>query len=144
LLLGAQIAICAVLVTSSMVAVRGLLRSLYGNLGFEPRNVMLVNTNLAMAGYSGDQVPTTQKRMIAAIESIPGVQRVGLVNDYPPLVYTAAFRANVFKEETADLRPSNIAVMPYKYAVSPQYFPAAGAALLAGRDFSPDFSQGHP
>jgi hypothetical protein len=36
LLLGAQIAICAVPVTSSMVAVRGLMRSLHGNFGFEP------------------------------------------------------------------------------------------------------------
>ena len=37
-LLVVQIAICAVLVTSSLVAVRGLARSLHGNFGFEPRN----------------------------------------------------------------------------------------------------------
>ena len=43
LLLGAQIAICAVLVTSSMVAVRGLVRSMHSNFGFEPANAMLVN-----------------------------------------------------------------------------------------------------
>ena len=42
LLVVVQIAICAVLVTSSMVAVRGLVRSLHGNFGFEPRNAMLV------------------------------------------------------------------------------------------------------
>ncbi len=41
LLLGAQIAICAVLVTSSMVAVRGLARSVQSNFGFEPRNELL-------------------------------------------------------------------------------------------------------
>ena len=96
-----QIAICAVLVTSSMVAVRGLVRSLHGNFGFEPRNAMLVSTNLAMAGYSGDRVPAMQKRMIDAMETIPGVERVGLVNNYPPLVYGAGSRANVFKEETS-------------------------------------------
>ena len=56
-LLVVQIAICAVLVTSSMVAVRGLVRSLHGNFGFEPRNAMLVNTDLSMAGYSGDKCP---------------------------------------------------------------------------------------
>ncbi len=55
LLLVVQIAICAVLVTSSMVAVRGLVRSLHSNFGFEPRNAMLVDTDLSMAGYSGDQ-----------------------------------------------------------------------------------------
>ena len=54
LLLVVQIAICAVLVTSSMVAVRGLVRSLHSNFGFEPQNAMLVETDLSMAGYSGD------------------------------------------------------------------------------------------
>jgi predicted permease len=136
LLLGTQIAICAVLVTSSMVAVRGLVRSLRSNFGFEPRNTMLVSTDLAMAGYSGDQVPEMQKRMIHAMETVPGVEQVGLVNNYPPLVYAAGSRQSVFKEATKDLRPSNVASMPYRYEVSPGYFHAAGTALSAGRDFT--------
>jgi len=44
-----QIAICALLITSSMVAVRGLLHSLHGKFGFEPRNAMLVGADLHMA-----------------------------------------------------------------------------------------------
>ena len=135
-LLGVQIAICAVLVTSSMVAVRGLIRSLHSNFGFEPRNTMLVGTNLTMAGYSGDQIPAMQKRMIRALEIIPGVESVGLVNNYPPLVYAAGSRVSVFKEETTDLRPSNTAAMPYRYDVSPEYFHAAGTALSVGRVFT--------
>jgi hypothetical protein len=63
-LLVLQIAICAVLVTSSMVALLGLMRPLHSNFGFEPRNAMMVGTNLAMAGYSGESVPAMQKRMI--------------------------------------------------------------------------------
>src|SRR5213082_734283 len=55
LLLGAQIAICAVLVTSSIVAVHGLVRSLHSSFGFEPRNAMLVDTDLNMAGYKTDR-----------------------------------------------------------------------------------------
>jgi predicted permease len=136
LLLVGQIAICAVLVTSSMVALRGMMRSLHSDLGFEPRNAMLVSTNLAMAGYSGDQLPIMQKRMIHAMETIPGVERVGLVNNYAPLLYAAGSRANVFKEETADLKPANAAARPYRYDVSPEYFRAAGTALLAGRDLT--------
>ncbi len=49
LLLLLQIAICAVLVTSSMVAVRGLARSLRGNFGFGLENILLVDTDLSMA-----------------------------------------------------------------------------------------------
>src|SRR6202012_2399434 len=54
-LLGLQIAICAVLVTSSLVAVRGLARSLQSDYGIQPTGVMLVKTDLHMAGYDGDQ-----------------------------------------------------------------------------------------
>ena len=136
MLLVVQIAICAVLVTSSMVAVRGLERSLNGRFGFEPRNTVLVNTSLAVAGYAGDQVPAMQRRIVDAIQTVPGVEGVGLVSNYPPLVYTAAFRTNVFKEETVDLRPSNVALTPYRYDISPQYFRAAGTTLLAGRDLN--------
>ena len=86
LLLVVQIAICAVLVTSSMVAVRGLVRSLHSNFGFEPQNAMLVETDLNMAGYSGDKVPAMQRRMIDAMETIPGVD-VGGIGRFAALTY---------------------------------------------------------
>jgi predicted permease len=135
-LLVVQIAICAVLVTSSLVAVRGLVRSLNSNLGFETRNTMLAGVNLTMAGYSIDRVPAMQRRMIDAMQSIPGVEQVGLVNNYPPLVYAAANRANVFKEDATDLGPSNAVATPYRYEISPGYFAAAGTSLLTGRSLN--------
>ena len=131
LLLGVQIAICAVLITSSMVAVRGLMRSLHGNFGFEPRNAMLVNTVLSMADYSGDRVPVMQRRMIDALETIPGIRSVGLVN-YPPLS-TAVESSSVFTDKTTELSPSNAAANSMMYTISPEYFYAAGTALLSGR-----------
>ena len=134
-LLVAQIAICAVLVTASMVALRGLARSLHSSFGFEPRNTILIGTNLGIAGYSGDEVLPMQKRFIEAMKTIPGVEKVGLVNNYPPLVYASASRQIVFTDETRDLSQSNVAVMPYSYQVSPDYFEAAGTSLLAGRSF---------
>jgi hypothetical protein len=128
-----QIAICAVLVTSSLVAVRGLTRSLNANFGFEPRNVMLVNSVLRMAGYSVDQIPAMQRRMIEAVETIPGVQSVGLVN-YPPLS-TAVEGWNVYADQTTDLSASNVAFGCDAYSISPEYFHAAGTVLLSGRTF---------
>src|SRR6202035_4186869 len=131
LLLVAQIAICAVLVTSSMVAVRGLLRSLHSNFGFEPRNAVLVETGLSMAGYSADSVPAMQKRMINALEAIPGVKSVGLVDRLP--LYYGANGSIVFADETTDLRPANAAAEAIIYKISPEYFAAARTTLLAGR-----------
>jgi predicted permease len=135
LLLGVQIAICALLVTSSFVAVRGLVRSLRSNFGFEPRNTMLVNTDLNIAGYRGDRASATQKRMIDAMETIRGVTSVGLV-DAPPLAGGGNPRWNVFTYETTDLRPSNAAAEALIFNISPDYFRAAGTTLLTGRTFS--------
>jgi predicted permease len=134
LLLGVQIAICAFLVTSSLVAVRGLLRSLHSNFGFEPRNAMLVHTDLSTAGYRGDSVATMQKRMIEALETIPGAKSVGLVS-WPPLG-GGWIKSDVFTEQTTDLNLSNAAANAFLYNISPDYFQAAGTALLAGRTFS--------
>jgi predicted permease len=134
ILLGVQIALCALLVTSSVVAVRGLVRSLHSNLGFEPRNVIFVNTDLNMAGYSGDKVPAMQRRMVGAIQTIPGVQSVGLV-DEPPL-RECCNSSTVFTDQSADLRASNAAAEAVIYDISPEYFQAAGTALLSGRTFT--------
>ena len=142
LLLVVQIAICALLVTSSLVAVRGMERSLRGNFGFEPRNTMLVNTVLSMAGCSGNTLPIMQRRMIDALETIPGVQSVGLVN-YPPSS-TAMGSSNVFTDQTTDLSPSNVAANSILYTISPEYFHAAGTALLSGRTVTWHDDKGAP
>ena len=134
-LLVVQIAICAVLVTSSLVAVRGLMRSMHSSFGFDPRNAMLVDTDLATAGYTGERVPAMQRRMIDAVQAIPGVDSVGSVN-WPPLEPPGGWQGIVYRDTTGDLSPSNAAANPYMYNVSPDYFRASGTSLLAGRAFT--------
>jgi predicted permease len=133
-LLVLQIAVCAVLVTSSIVAVRGLVRSLNSNFGFEPHNAMLIDTDLKMAGYTGDSVPAMQRRMIEAVETIPGVAQVASANATP--LGGVAVKPAVFKDEARDLRQSNAAATAFQYSISPNYFQAADTSLLAGRAFS--------
>ena len=135
-LLVIQISICAVLVTSSMVAVRGLMSSMHSSYGFDPHNAMTAGVNLAMDGYTVETALPMQRRMIEAMQSIPGVESAGLVNGYPPLVYTAANRENAFRQETSNLIAANAMISPFRYEVSPGYFDAAGTTLLAGRRFS--------
>jgi predicted permease len=134
LLLIAQIAICAVLVTSSMVAVRGLARSLHNNFGFALRNTMVADTDLSMAGYHGDKVPVMQKRMLDAVAAVPGVEQVGLTDNVP--LGDGANESIVFTDKATDLRPSNATATAVMYSVSPGYFRAAGTALLSGRTFT--------
>jgi predicted permease len=134
LLLVVQIAICAVLVTSSLVALRGLARSMHSNFGFDPQNAMLVDTTLSMAGYSGDRLPAMQRRMIDALEAIPGVKSVGMVSQIP--LGGGGSTADVFTDQTTDLRPANAAANIAKFEISPEYFHAAGTSLLEGRALS--------
>jgi predicted permease len=134
-LLVVQIAICAVLVTSSMVAVRGLMRSLRGNFGFELRNAMVAGVELKMAGYTGANATAMDERMIGAMKAIPGVEEAALINN-PPLVAGGGWTVNIFKDETRDLQPSNVASTTLQYQISPDYFRAAGTALLSGRAFT--------
>jgi predicted permease len=134
ILLVLQIAICAVLVTSSFVAVRSLARSLHSDFGFDLQNVMLADTDLSMAAYKPDQIPAMQKRMIDALKSVPGVETVGLI-DSPPLG-DGENGSDVFADSTSDLRPSNAAGNSFLFKVSPEYFRAAGTPLLSGRAFT--------
>ena len=133
-LLVVQIAICAVLVTSSMVAVRGLVRSLHNDFGFAMQDTMLVDTDLSMAGYTGDRVPPMQKRMIDTLAAIPGVESVGLADGLP--LVEGADDSSVFTDKTVDLRPTNAVGYANLFIVSPEYLHAAGTRLLAGRTFT--------
>ena len=133
-LLVVQIAICAVLVTSSLVAVRGLVRSMQSNFGFEPQNVILVNSDLQMAGYTGDRMPQMQQRMLDASAAIPGVTAAGY-NDNLPLSLGGS-DSYVFADSTTDFRPTKEAADAMNYNISPGYLQAAGTKLLAGRNLT--------
>lgn len=131
MLLITQIAICTVLVISSMVAVRGLTRSMSANFGFEPQKVMLVEIDLRMAGYTGDTAPAIRKRLIDAMQTMPGIQSAGLI-DIPPLTLDG-MQFPVFTDQTTDLRLANSVANTYTYYISPEYFRAASTTILSGR-----------
>jgi predicted permease len=132
-LLAVQIALCAVLVTSSMVALRGLSRSLHAHFGFDPQNTLLVSADLHMTGYTSDRVTLMQRRMLDAVAGIPGVEFVGLSD---PLLLKDTESSNVFTDQTTDLRPANVAANVYMFHISPDYLRAEGTMLLRGRDFT--------
>jgi len=133
-LLGLQIAICAVLVTASLVAVRGLAHSLESNYGIQPKDVMLVKTDLQMAGYDGDQRLLMQKRMLDAAAAIPGVTAAGYSDRLPLSI--GGGDSDVYTDATTDYRPTNAAADAQNFQVSPDYFRAAGTALVSGRVFT--------
>jgi predicted permease len=133
-LLAVQIAICAVLVTSSLVALRGLARSMHSNFGFDPKNVMLVECELHMAGYTDNRVPQMQERMLEAARGIPGVMAAGYADHLA--LSLGGGDSYVYTDGTTDFRPTNTAADAMNYHISPGYLEAAGTRLLAGRDLT--------
>jgi predicted permease len=133
-LLGMQIAICAVLITASLVAVRGLARSLQSSYGFDPQGAMLVKTDLHMGGYDGDERAMMQRRMLDAAAAIPGVTAAGYSDRLPLSI--GGNDSSVFADSTTDYRPANTIADAQQFSVSPDYFRAAGTAILAGRTFT--------
>ncbi len=134
LLLAMQISICAVLVTSSLVAVRGLVKSLDSNFGFAPQNTMLAKADLGMAGIAGDQEQVTEQKMLTAVAGIPGVTAVGYADRLPLTV--GGNDSCVFHDSDTDFRPTNCRTDAQQFDVSPDYFRAAATAMLAGRAFT--------
>jgi predicted permease len=134
LLLGAQIAICMLLITASLVAVRGMVRMLHAPLGFQPQGAMLAETDLKLVEPGGDVPLEKKKAMIEAVRNIPGVVAAGTVNRVP---FNGGLRGvPIFQPGTTEFTLNNSVLAPYVFTISPGYLEAAGTRLLGGRDFS--------
>ena len=122
LLLGAQIAICTLLVTASLVAVRGMVRALHAPLGFQPQGAMLADMDLS--DRTGDVTVEKKKAMIEAVRSIPGVTAAGTVSRTP---FTGGMRGvPIFRPGTTEFKLNNSVLAPYVFTMSPGYLEAAG------------------
>jgi len=133
LLLAAQIALCCVTITAAFVSMRGMLKSLTVDKGFNPNNAVLTKFDLTQAGYSGAAAEQVQRQLLGKISQLPGVEAAAYAST-TPLADTVDIP--VFPEPTTDFRASNKAFDTYYFAVSPGYFAAAQTPLLTGRDFS--------
>jgi predicted permease len=133
-LLGLQVALCALLVTCALVGLRGMNRQLHAPIGIQPEGVMLAQADMKMADYSDASALPVQKKMLAEAAQIPGATAVGMI-DEPPL-NTGGSSTPVYREGTQDFRGSNSALTAKFYMISPGYLAAAGTRLIAGREFT--------
>jgi len=142
LLLAIQIALCTLLVTASLVAVRGMQSSLRAPIGFQPQGVMLASTDMQMAGYSDKDSLVIQKRMLDRALGTPGVNAAGIINNTP--LSGSGNSSGFYREGTTEFTPAHVALGAKYYSISPGYLKAAGTRLIAGRDVTWQDNAGSP
>jgi predicted permease len=133
-LLAVQIVVCTLLVTASVVAIRGMERLMHVPLGFNPAGATIAQAELSMAGYTADNAMPVQKRIFEEARVIPGVTAAALSDGVP--LATGGSDWFVYKWGTTEFMPSHMAFDTSGYLVSPEYLAAAQTPLIAGRNFT--------
>ena len=134
LLLAFQIAICCLLVTSSLVALRGLGRTLHANFGFDPKGTTLAVVDLQLANYSRESAEQFQKHLADEVSHLPGVTAVGYGSSIPLGIYNS--NTSVYDADAPEMSVKNRKFSTPYFKVSPGYMPAAGTRILLGRNFT--------
>lgn len=133
-LLTVQIAICCLLVTASLVAIRGLSRTLHADLGFRPQGVTLATLNMGLDGYNDDTSAPVQRRLLDTISRLPGVTAAAYSNT-TPLSLNQSY-TGIFAPDSAEFNMKDEKFSANYYEVSPRYFATVGTGMLGGREFT--------
>jgi len=133
LLLAAQVSLCCLLVTASLVSLRGMLRSLQMPLGFQPQSVAILGYDLGLAGYDQTKGRRFHEQLKAAVSALPGIESAAYANSVPLSIDQSS--TSIYPDNTTDFRHKNAISAGY-YFVSPGYFRTMRTRLVAGREFT--------
>lgn len=133
-LIVAEVALSFALVTSTGLLVRSFTSLQEVELGFEREGLLTFAVEAPDWGDSDAEAAVTMQAYLDAFTSVPGVTTAGFTNRVPlgGGLFTGTFRSG--EMVAADQEPLQSSV---RY-VTPDYFEAMGARLLAGRTFRSD------
>src|ERR1700730_3026685 len=89
---------------------------------------------LHMAGYSESTETLVQRRLLTAVQTIPGVQDAAWSNTTPLSINQS--NTSIWAPGTSDFSFASSKVSAKFYKVSPGHFHVAGTHLVAGRPFT--------
>lgn len=131
-LIGAEVALCAVLLVGSGLLWRTYQRLSSVDMGFRPEGVLLLRIMMPTAAYPTDEArAAVQREVLERLRALPGVVHAG-ITAYPPLStvdWPCRFRIPGH-ENAGEMQPSSY------NTISPGYLAAIGAKIVEGRDFS--------
>jgi predicted permease len=131
----AELSLTVVLLVAAGLLLRSYANVLAVDPGFNPHNLLVVETSLSPSKYEETARRDAFFRAVAArVTAIPGVTAAGFAN-YPPLVFKGG-RAFIGAEGEPPPEPGDAArFMTLDRAVTPGYLPALGVPIVRGRDF---------
>jgi predicted permease len=137
----AQISLSLLLLICGGLFTRSLQKAQQADAGFGPEHVLLASYELGPSGYSGDQGIAFHERVLAKLETLPGVESATLA-DFAPLNYTI---------HSQPVEPEGYVPQPHesmevdRASVGPNYLRTLRTPLLAGREFTPqDVAKSQP
>ncbi|HEX5045910.1 MAG TPA: ABC transporter permease [Gammaproteobacteria bacterium] len=129
LLIGAQTAVCTVLLIGAGLLLRGLYATHTVDPGFPYRSVTYVPFELRGFGYGADDIAAFHRALAERVGTLPGVEGVGFAADVP----LEGSNMSVNVRVPGSSRAWQIAERNF---VTPGYFSAAGIPLVLGRTFT--------
>jgi predicted permease len=136
LVVAGQIALCFVLVSSAGLLLQTLknLRSI--DAGFNPHQVLLLVVRPGLNGYKDEKLATYYRDLKQRIESIAGVQSVGLSTRSPVGggVGSSGIFISGYMQEGQDVSVN-------RHQVGPGYFETLGIPIVRGRSIGPQDTQ---
>ncbi len=130
-LIVAQVAISLLLLIGAGLFGRSLLNMYSVDAGFERRGVLLFSVSTAKAGYQGSRLRDIQARILAELETLPGVTSASLTL-LPPLS-GGGWDSNVYVEGYTHAPDEDD--MVHLNAAGPRFFRTLGTPVLLGREF---------
>ena len=128
----AQIALSMLLLICAGLFIRAFRNAQRVHPGFNAGHVLLASVDLTAAGYTEDSGVEFERRLVARLEALPGVQSASLAS-WAPLGFVYSL---------SEVKPEGYVPRPHESmliggaAVTPNYVRTMQIPLLAGRDFT--------
>ncbi len=132
LMVGAQVAVCLVLLIAAGLMARSSARALSVDLGFDYRNVVSLDLEFP-AAESAAQIAATRAELVQELTRLPEVQRLAVASRMP-LVHGGMLRFAV----SPNGGPLDKLGTPEAWytLVTPSYFDTLGIPIVRGRNFT--------
>jgi predicted permease len=132
-LVAIEVAACVVLLVSSGLLMRAMLRVLAVDPGFQSENVLSVRTVLPKPKYDNfEKRAQFYNAVMNEVRSQPGVQSAGYTSGLPMIMQGGIATVTLPGQEE---QPDGEYLISRRY-VTPEFFDAMGIPILSGRDFS--------